>query len=256
MTEYIEIENALGNWKLPKAFCLQSVGGTWPGSKPAGVIGLLSNSRHLSEGRKVNPVVRAMVDFAGLTLESSQNVPVALLDVGSHVGSYSVFWSKIMSVMKFQHKIIAIEAGKQLIPCIDYNLRKNLDQHCVESRCINAAVTNHENCGKLLKFPMFSTSGETLPGQFGLGDSAENYCEVPGMALDNFAIGQCHILKIDCEGHDFEVIDGASSTFLVNHRPFILFEVSEESNHHLTDFANLLAKNEYLMTPNPYWPFM
>ena len=126
MIEYIEIKNSIGNWKLPKAFCLRSAGGTWPGSEPAGVIGLLSDSRHVPKGRIQNPIVKAMIDFAGLTLKSSPNVPVTLLDTGSHVGSYSIFWSKLMSANGNAHKITAIEASRQLVSCIDYNLRKNL----------------------------------------------------------------------------------------------------------------------------------
>jgi FkbM family methyltransferase len=43
------------------------------------------------------------------------------------------------------------------------------------------------------------------------------------VTLDSFALPQCHFLKIDCEGMEFEAIDGARAT-LARHAPIVYAE--------------------------------
>jgi hypothetical protein len=53
--------------------------------------------------------------------------------------------------------------------------------------------------------------------------------EVETKRLDDFAIGRCSFIKIDVEGHEEEVLDGAAA-LIARERPALLVELVEDFN--------------------------
>jgi len=288
--DYIEIENQLGRWKLPRAFCSPKVGGTWDGSTIAGVIGLVSEGLHLPPPRPQtapNPIVRMMLD--GLLFVAPDTVlcqeryvaetPAIILDVGAHIGSYSVLLSQILTTHKIYHKIYAVEASPELFPCLKYSLEKNVDPQWGQSWSTNAAAVSTENSGKTTFFPAIQENASGCAGQNAHSLEQVEGFTIPTVDLDSLNFEACDVLKIDCEGGDLDVIKGATK-LIGKCRPLILFECScnaisgrivtphsgslmsgfdptvpevPAGFDELAPFFNILTSLNYIIFANPYW---
>ena len=76
--------------------------------------------------------------------------------------------------------------------------------------------------------------------------------------LDNIINKKIHLIKIDVEGHEWELIDGATKT-IIKHRPIIILETFKRNNNikkikqFILSFnytASYISADNYLLLPN------
>ena len=177
-----------------------------------------------------------------------------IVDVGAHIGTFSLMASKYISP---NYKIYSFEPVYTKI--LEMNIEKN----------------------NLLEKVIFSSNGlsnkqKTIPGFYIDFNKSQNYgfikvdeifCENKNKetkiyldTLDNLNIENISILKIDVEGNELEVLEGAFNTILKN-KPSILIEIwSTSPNEKLKEknekqtYLNLecfsfLFKLEYICFP-------
>jgi len=125
------------------------------------------------------------------------------IDIGAHVG----LWS--MNITPYFERVLAFEPVKEY--CDIY--RFNVDMGIAEVH--NVGLSNAEGKAKL-RFANNGNSGRTmvLPGD---GDS----CQL--RTLDSYGIEDCQLMKLDTEGHELKVLQGAEET-IKRTRPVIVLE--------------------------------
>ena len=136
------------------------------------------------------------------------------IDVGAHTGIFSI----IGNLNKNENNIISIEAF-----FINYaRLLSNLKLNKINPyKCILGAASNSEGLAKFKAKTFFNHSaGGSL--------SEDGTISVNKIKIDNFKLEKkiCGI-KIDTEGHEFEVLKGAQN-YINKDKPDILFEINEQ----------------------------
>jgi FkbM family methyltransferase len=115
-------------------------------------------------------------------------------DVGANVGSYSVIAAKVCGA-----RAVAFEPASETIEQLLDNLRLNGIEELV--RVEQCAISNHEGTVRF-------TSGEDA-----LNRVSESGTEVRCRTLDSFADEAPLFVKVDVEGHEREVVEGAEKLF-------------------------------------------
>jgi FkbM family methyltransferase len=140
------------------------------------------------------------------------------LDIGANVGFYAFRMSKIFS------KVYAFEINDELTG----DLRKCNPGNIT----IMPAGLSSEAGEATLHIPVLN--GLPLTGWASLASG--NYPEATGeltkvvkiATLDSFPFENVSFIKIDVEGHELHVLDGARQT-LAKHRPTVLIEIKDEN---------------------------
>lgn len=138
-----------------------------------------------------------------------------LVDVGANLGYHSLLWASHLSGCQS----IAIEASPEVFPLLTANVASNPTAN-IEAHCLAAS-----NISGLLRF---ATSGST---QMGWGHVCrEGGIEVPCRRLDEILQGRAclQVLKVDAEGHDLQVLLGASALIRDRAIKTLIFESAYE----------------------------
>ena len=148
------------------------------------------------------------------------------LDIGVYRGVYSLKLSQNFN------QIHAFEPNPLLFPYLNTNLKKIIKN----INLYNLALSN--NSGKTeLKLPVRSKSifKENIEELYQLGAASihpknqfENFkkVQVKVEKLDNISINNIGFIKIDVEGHELEVIEGAKNT-ITKDKPILLVEIEK-----------------------------
>jgi FkbM family methyltransferase len=115
-------------------------------------------------------------------------------DVGANVGSYSIIAAKVCGA-----RAVAFEPAPETIGQLRDHLRLNGIEHLV--RVEQCAISNHEGTVRF-------TSGENA-----LNRVSDSGTEVRCRTLDSFVDEEPLFVKVDVEGHEREVVAGASKFF-------------------------------------------
>jgi FkbM family methyltransferase len=159
------------------------------------------------------------------------------IDVGAHVGIFSRFFAQ-----RFE-KVLAYEPAPALRECLEKNVPAN-----VEIR--PHLVSDHEGDGVIYQI----SSGNT-GGSFILNDDRivkpklkkmdfENVIMAPTVTIDSLKLRRLGLIKVDVQGADHLVLDGARQT-LLRCKPVIIVEekpVAETgSMEHVHSIHRLMA---------------
>ena len=128
------------------------------------------------------------------------------IDVGANIGLIT-----IQLASRFKN-ILAIEPIASTYECLKYNTRTY-----PQIQTLNVAISNYD--GEI----GFAGS---LESSMHIKTSKEYSSKVQCLCLDSLDILGCDLLKIDVEGHELEVIQGAIETIKKYHPMIILEEVS------------------------------
>ncbi len=212
MTSYVIIENDLGKFKLPKDYLPTYLGGKMDGVH--GDVGYLSEGRVLS---------RYVIDAASAFITPDSIV----VDVGAHMGTMSMAFSEILKLKGSKTgQVISIEAALENFPCVEYNVRNN-GQKGVKNYVYNLVCTSSPI--GTVNFPKHDISTGLLTGQYSLDNHANQsreYNQVKSTSLDSLLARKrkkISLIKVDCEGHDPDVLLGSIET-IKKHKPAIIFE--------------------------------
>ncbi|MCR4275094.1 MAG: FkbM family methyltransferase [Candidatus Campbellbacteria bacterium] len=127
-----------------------------------------------------------------------------VLDIGAHIGT------TVIPLAKASHRVHAFEPvtenRKYLYKNIEQNKITNVEVHECALGAKNGTVT-------------MTTPDSTNTGAFAIHEGGN----VPLKTLDSLNLGQVDFIKIDVEGHEPEVFEGAKNT-IKQYKPFIFFE--------------------------------
>ena len=155
-------------------------------------------------------------------------------DVGAHTGIYSI----IGNLNKNQNNIISIEAYFLNFSRLLSNLKIN---NIIPKNCFLAAASNTEDVGKLnvKTAPHYHSSGGKI--------SENGNFNVSKVKIDNFKLDKkVNGIKIDTEGHEFEVLEGAQN-YINKDKPDIIFEINENCFAKCIELLKLNGYNFYFI---------
>lgn len=157
------------------------------------------------------------------------------VDIGANRGVYTCFLAKLAP------RVIAYEPVPSMAAFIESaGLPK------VEVRC---AAASNESGSQVFSIPIDAKGRRQFNGaRLGRLDSPCEIVEVRKVRLDDEDLGDVGFMKIDVEGHEPAVIDGARETIL-RHRPLLQVEVLELSRQAHSDTVTLIEKLDY----SPYF---
>lgn len=159
-----------------------------------------------------------------LWYEFTRDDDIFHFDIGAHTGIYTI----IANLNKERNNIISVEPYYMNYSRMLSNLKLNdisLDNTFL------CAASNENGIAK------FKTSTHIKQHTSGGSIQKDGNHSVKKMKLDDFDIGKEKIgsLKIDTEGHEYEVLQG-SKNIIKKFRPKVIFEINEESAQSCLDF--------------------
>lgn len=137
------------------------------------------------------------------------------IDIGGNIGAYSYFFSRKFQIVE------CFEPLKEIPRSLSCLNKKNINIH-------NVALSNR--VGKL-KFYIPIINGKIVST---LASLEKRNCEaqeriVEINTLDNYKFEGVDLIKIDVEGHEFSVIEGAKQTILRD-KPVLIIEIEQRHN--------------------------
>lgn len=144
------------------------------------------------------------------------------VDVGANVG----LWSKHL-VEKFD-RVIAFEPLEQVYSCLELNV-KNLPVEI--NRFALGSVTD-----KIEMVYDAKNTGGSYVSEIGTGS-------IDIKRMDELDLPKFGLLKIDCEGHELEVIKGGEQTIL-KYKPIVIVEQHPESEYCAATYLKYLGAKQ------------
>lgn len=170
-----------------------------------------------------------------------------VVDVGAHIGKYSLIASKMVGP---QGKVLAIEAHPDNYDILKKNIALNNLTNVV---ALNFAVHSKEAMVKL--YEPGQEEGFTIYNTIMTGrkmSNNQNYVEVQAKTLDSIllenAIKEANWIKIDVEGAELEVLRGAPSILSNSRSSSLLIEIHNLGANHSNLYEpviELLELNKY-----------
>lgn len=160
-------------------------------------------------------------------LKQHRPEPIQILDLGANIGACTVPWAKLVEPWG---KVLAIEAQEPIFYALAGNIALN---NCINARALHAAVAGHArgvvqvprlDYRKAANFGGLSLLPE-VEGGSDIGqpmDRSDSY-GVRAVCVDGFGLPRVDFIKIDVEGMELEVLEGASSV-IGRDRPILLIE--------------------------------
>lgn len=151
-----------------------------------------------------------------------------VLDIGANVGSHALAFGRLVGE---GGRVVAIDGQRRASAILALNILLNGVHHVTrieavvgqETRVVHlregAAVAPDGNLGSL-SFRGALEAGNA-PGPVAM--------PLPMVTVDSLALPSCRLLKIDVEGMELDVLQGAAGT-IARHRPVIYFEQTSGTN--------------------------
>jgi FkbM family methyltransferase len=150
---------------------------------------------------------------------------VVAIDCGANIGAHTIDWAKTMTGWG---SVIAIEAQERIFYALAGNIAIN---NCFNAIAVHGAVSSESG---LLQIP---TPNYLVPGSFGslelrqssgneyIGQKIDygNLVNIRKLALDEYNLPRVDFIKIDVEGMELEVLQGAARS-IERSRPIMLIE--------------------------------
>jgi FkbM family methyltransferase len=154
------------------------------------------------------------------------------LDIGAHIGSHTLTLARLVGPTG---RVYAFEPQKKVFRELVFNLRLNEISHAIPLRF---AVSSES--GILEMDPIRGADGQVGIGEG--GDKAE------ARTIDSFNFSNVSLIKIDVEGHQLPVLEGAERTLRANH-PVIIIEIGREqrmeTRHKLREYGYRVRRIAY-----------
>lgn len=168
-----------------------------------------------------------------------------VIDIGANIGEWSLPMARSIGE---EGRLISFEPIPYLCDSVNKTFRINGIFH---ARCFPIAISNKignaklfMNCGKEEILNIGASSIEGPPSE------NSTTIEVQTATLDEFIsihkVDRISFIKIDVEGHEYAVIEGAVQT-LSTHRPVLTIEVGNESSEKRELISDILKRLNYEM---------
>ena len=163
------------------------------------------------------------------------------VDVGSNIGKYTI---KAARQLGSNGRVISIEPEASNFEMLKANVELN---GLSNTTLLNVACWNKNERLKLCFGPGFKATGDHSLKY----DRSEHFIEVTALKLDDILkdlhIEHVDFIKIDAEGADGEVLEGAEETLARNPHLKIIFEATNRNN--LTKCEEVLRKHGFAIAP-------
>lgn len=161
---------------------------------------------------------------------------MTVLDIGANLGAHTVHFGKLVGP---GGNVVAFEPQRVVYQMLCGNVAMN---GLTNVSALMAALGNHSG---QITVPTVDYSKEDNFGGVTLGDYRGGEV-VPLLTLDSFNLPQCHFIKIDVEGMEQAVLEGAAQT-IARHNP-VLYVENDRPEKSEALIRHLLAKGYRL-----YW---
>jgi FkbM family methyltransferase len=150
-----------------------------------------------------------------------------IVEVGANIGSHTVPLSKLTGPTG---KLHAFEPQRLINQLLNANLALN---ECLNAHVHRAAISDTVGFAEICSIPPQHETNYgaiSLGLEFGVDSTMER---VPVQTIDALDLNRLDFLKVDAEGHDVQVLKGATAS-LEKHRPAVFVEVNGETGDILT----------------------
>ena len=179
----------------------------------------------------------------------SEDKPTLIFDCGSNFGFYSLY----LASLNENNQAIAFEAS----PKTYQELNKNIEENEFKNiQCHNLALTNNDN--QTLTFFESSNDWESSLIESNFNDKTKT--TISSAKLDSFEDriekkNQHIVIKLDVEGYEMQVIDGAKK-IIEQHYPIIILEFSifidKDKKFNYNYLKSFLVQYDYLIFNTNY----
>ena len=151
--------------------------------------------------------------------------PGVIVDVGACIGNHSVFFDRVMNA-----QVISIEPNDPAFDAFGANCANGQAPHVTALRCgagaqVETRKLDYSACAHELGYNIGGVKLSLTNGTAGVQDA--QVIPIDGI-LEN-ATGNVDLIKIDCEGMEQEVLQGAERT-LATHCPWLAIEIADAAN--------------------------
>jgi FkbM family methyltransferase len=168
--------------------------------------------------------VRLALDMLQLRRKHYGDGAIAI-DCGANIGVHSIEWAKLMTGWG---SVLSIEAQERVYYALAGNIAIN---NCFNAIAVHGAVSSESGVlqipvpNYLVPSSFGSLELRERPGNEYIGQKIDytNLVNVRKVALDEFNLPRCDLIKIDVEGMEMEVLAGAARLIERNH-PIMLIE--------------------------------
>ncbi|WP_242009954.1 FkbM family methyltransferase [Acetobacter conturbans] len=164
---------------------------------------------------------------------------VIAIDGGANIGVHTLEWARHMNGWGY---VISVEAQERIFYALAGNVALN---NCFNARVINAALSDSEGS---ISIPVPDYRAPASFGSLELKESdhnedigqpvdyrAEALTDVASLTIDSFGLPRLDLIKIDVEGMEIEVLEGARES-LRTLRPVIFIEYIKVGKETLTSY--------------------
>jgi FkbM family methyltransferase len=159
---------------------------------------------------------------------------MVFFDIGAHVGQYTLLAAGV------RVSVHAFEPDPETFPILAYNIGKNdLKEVCANPLALSRHTGSVEVC---------SGPADNIGSSFIRPFSSESHRnQIPCMSLDEYVsrnqISRVDLVKIDVEGAELQVLEGARETLSKPHRPKLIVEFCEANQNTFGASCGLLAES-------------
>lgn len=171
-------------------------------------------------------------------LEKYLSPGMTVLDVGAHAGTHSIAFGRMVGP---EGVVIAIEAQPTMHAILSTNIVRNQMTQIFPLNCVMGRTTGTYDYTQASFSNVQNFGAVTFGTQVAQSQAPLFKTILPQITIDSLGLERCDLIKIDVEGMELDVMQGAGET-LRNHAPTIFFEQNSEKRfkeifEHLTSFG-------------------
>ena len=165
---------------------------------------------------------------------------VVAIDCGANVGVHTIEWARLMFGWG---EVISFEAQEKIYYALAGNVAIN--------NCLNVTA-KHSAAGAKCGFIQIPEPNYLIPSSFGSFEIKEKESNefigqaidykktksVPLITIDSLELNRLDFIKIDVEGMEEEVLDGAKESIMKNH-PIMLIETIKSNKNNINKFLEI-----------------
>jgi FkbM family methyltransferase len=170
---------------------------------------------------------------------------VVAIDCGANIGVHTIEWARRMTDWG---TVVAIEAQERIFYALAGNIAIN---NCFNAKAVFAAVSSTNGTMRVpnpdylqpSSFGSLELSRRATTEFIGqsIDYSKEKTSEIRTLTVDSFALDRIDLIKIDVEGMELDVLEGAAQSVMRCH-PVLLVEAIKADKARLQEW---LQRNEY-----------
>ena len=187
------------------------------------------------------------------------------IDVGAHKGE---FLNYLLTIKDIQ-EIHAFEPQKEIFDVLNLNFGKNKKIFLNSEGVSDINSTKEMNLNSLTSTSTFSTINKNSPWfkfkniVLNKKDSFQKKIEIKTIRLDDYFkvkdINKIDLLKIDTEGHELKVLNGAKKIFENNKIKYLLIEIHSSNmykDYRASDIYSFLKEKNFKLVKKFKFPFL